>query len=117
MTSKYDEVLRATIARRHSDAVGKVMPLPDPAGAFAATLLPWVWPFVSDTNALGNDLARCARSGRTILVSGAISGALRLYCPRHVVAEVHKYMGTWAGKAGRPVDDVAKLWLQVLRIT
>ena len=75
---------------------------------------------MTDTNALGNDLARCARSGRTILVSGAVSGALRLYCPEHVVREIYKWMDLWAERAGRPVEEVAQLWareyLPILRV-
>jgi predicted nucleic acid-binding protein len=116
----YANTLKATIASMHRAGAGQVMPLPDPAGAFPATLLPLVWPLVLDTHTLGNDLARSARSGRTILVSGAIGGALRLYCPRHVVREIYEYMTLWAQRAGRPLDDVAQLWvreyLPILRV-
>lgn len=107
---KYEAAIRATVATRHQAARIRPVPLPDPAGAFAATRLPWVFPLVLDTHVLGGDLARRARCGRTILASGAISGVLRLFAGRHVVAEVREHMSVWAELAERSEAEVEELW-------
>jgi predicted nucleic acid-binding protein len=107
---KYEEAIRGTIATRHEAGRIRPVPLPSPSGAFASTRLPWVFPLVLDTHVLGTDLARRARCGRTILVSGAISGVLRLFAPHHVVAEVRQHMAVWAALAERSVAEVEVLW-------
>lgn len=120
MSGKYDDGLRQVMADRHRGAAAEGIELPDAAGAFPGTWLPSVWPFVVDTNALGNDLARSARDGRTVLVSGAVTGAVRLFCPRHVTDEMVEHMAQWAKRARRPVDEIAALWereyLPILRV-
>jgi hypothetical protein len=117
---KYEGPLRATIAKRHRTALNKPVPLPGPNGAFLPTLLPWVFPLVLDTHALGRDLGRRARCGRTVLVSGAISGVLRLFAPRHVASEMLEYMDEWADLGQCSMDQVATLWyteyLPLLRV-
>ena len=117
---KYEGALRATVTSRHRDAVLNPVPLPGPSGAFTQSRLPWVFPLVLDTHALGRDLGRRARCGRTILVSGACSGVLRLFVSRHVVDEVSEYMERWAELGQRPLDEVEALWaheyLPLLRV-
>ena len=110
---KYESVIRSAVVAQHRAALSEPVPVPGPTGAFPSTRLPWTFPLVLDTHALGADLARHSRVGRTVLVSGAISGVLRLFAPRHVAAEVREYMAVWAKLAERPIGEVGELWERV----
>lgn len=109
---KYEGARRATVRRQHEAAILRRVPLPSAEGAFPATRLPWVFPLVMDCQALGRDLGRRARSGRTVLVSGACSGVLRLFAARHVADEVAEYMAEWAGLGRCSVEQVEALWVR-----
>jgi predicted nucleic acid-binding protein len=105
------DALRETISSMHRYSTSAPIKLADSAGAFPATLLPFVFPVVIDANALRNDLIRTTgRGDRTVLVSAANSGVLRLFCARHVVDEVWKYLPEWSKKAKLLEEDVARTW-------
>jgi len=102
---------RSAISSHHLERVGAAITLPDELGAFPTVLLPIVLPVVMDANALGNDLVRNAQKGRTVLVSAATGGALRLYCARHVTDEIHKHFAdVWVPRAKSTAPELARLW-------
>ena len=100
---------------------------PDELGAFPAgggrawgLLSAGVPPVVVDANPLRNDILRACRSGRTVLVTAANVGALRLYVASHVIKEVHRHGDRWAGEAGIPSAEFWACWqreyLPLLRV-
>lgn len=57
-------------------------------------------PVVLDANRLYQDLRpACRNDRRTVLVSAANAGAIRLFCARHVVDEFYEHADEWADKA------------------
>jgi predicted nucleic acid-binding protein len=55
---------------------------------------------VADANELRGEVIRTCRAGRTILLTAANTGALRLYLASHVVEEVTEHGARWALEAG-----------------
>ena len=85
---------------------------PGPGGAFSATMLlrPLI---VGDTNVLRNDIRRACRTGqRTVLVTAANAGLLRLFCAEHVYEEVIEHSGDWTatGPVTRDVSCARGCW-------
>jgi predicted nucleic acid-binding protein len=88
--------LRETHARNAAAAIV----VPDDFGRFPRVgSLPL--PVVVDANRLYHDMRPACRNGRrTVLVSAANGGAIRLFAARHVVEEFHEHAEEWADKAG-----------------
>jgi hypothetical protein len=81
-------------------------------GAFPGGILLRPPPVVVDANVLRNDILRACRTGqRTVLVTAANAGLLRLFCARHVYDEVIDHSGDWT--VGGPVtrDAFLRRWL------
>lgn len=57
-------------------------------------------PVVLDANPLRNDVIRACRTGRTVLVTAANAGALRLYAASHVIEEVAEHAERWTWESG-----------------
>lgn len=86
---------------------------PDDAGMFPSVYLrPMtdVWSFVADANVLRTNILRSCRYGRTVLVSAANMGALRLYCAQHVIDEVSRHGPRWAADAGVEYPEFLRVW-------
>jgi len=79
---------------------------PDRNGAFPGSWLQGimrggeVYPVVPDTNVLLRDIARTCRKGRTVLITAANAGAIRLFSPQHVHEEVIAHSSEWADRSG-----------------
>lgn len=68
-------------------------------------------PVVVDANYLHNDLLRaCVGDQQTIMQTAANSGALRLYCARHVLEEVEEHHAAWARAKALDPDAVLDVW-------
>lgn len=65
-----------------------------------------------DANILRNDIRRFCRTGqRTVLVSAANAGCIRLFCARHVYDEVIEHSGEWTATGPVTRDDFLRAWL------
>lgn len=102
-----EQVLRAS----HEHAATEPIHGPDEYGAFPATWRPGpldhtVPPVVLDANVLRNDLRyACENDHRTVLVTAANSGAIRLFAASHVLNEVVEYADLWALESDRVTPD------------
>lgn len=106
-----NELVKGTITDLHRQRASKPVPVADPAGAFPSTILPAAMPVVVDAMTLGRDLVRTSTRGRTILVGGASSGALRLFVARHAVAEIYEHLeDVWAPRANLSVEELEQVW-------
>jgi hypothetical protein len=67
---------------------------------------------VVDANILCNDIRRACRTGqRTVLVSAANAGCIRLFCARHLYDEVIEHSGDWTATGPVTRDDILRAWL------
>jgi len=98
---------------------------PTPSGAFLGSWLEGLFGesllVVPDTTVLRNDINHACESGRRgVLLTAANVGAIRLFCARHVVEEVQKYLQDWADHKGLPYELYVNQWnneyLPLLRI-
>jgi predicted nucleic acid-binding protein len=104
--------LQGYVAARHTASAAAPIRLPDPGGVFPADILLRPPPVVVDANILRNDILRACRTGqRTVLVTAANAGLLRLFCAEHVYQEVAEHAGDWT--AGGPVTraDFLRRWV------
>ncbi len=68
-------------------------------------------PVVADTNVLLRDVAKaCRQERRTILVNVANTGAVRLFCARHVLDEFAAHAARYAARRGVPFDVYIRRW-------
>lgn len=68
-------------------------------------------PVVVDANRLYQDLRpACRNDRRTVLVSAANAGAIRLFCARHVVEEFYRHADEWADKARVDREVFMRRW-------
>ena len=97
-------LLRGAVVSMHKDSAVAPIRFPGPEGAFPADILLRPPPVVVDANVLRNDIRRACRTGqRTVLVTAANAGFIRLFCAEHVYDEVIEHSGDWtADRAGHP---------------
>jgi predicted nucleic acid-binding protein len=108
----FARLLRGMIADRHKASAVAPIRFPGPEGAFPGDILLRPPPVVVDANVLRNDILRACRTGqRTVLVTAANAGLLRLFCAKHVYLEVIEHSDDWT--AGGPVtcDAFLRAWL------
>jgi predicted nucleic acid-binding protein len=108
----FARLLRGMVADTHKASAVAPIRFPDPEGAFPSDILLRPPPVVVDANVLRNDILRACRKGqRTVLVTAANAGLLRLFCAEHVYLEVIEHSGDWT--AGGPVtrDAFLRKWL------
>jgi hypothetical protein len=80
--------------------------LPDEYGAFPGhsprgLLGDGVPPVAPDANTLRDDVIyACRHSRRTVLITAANAGAIRVYCATHVLEEVAEHAPRWASESG-----------------
>jgi hypothetical protein len=93
---------------------GAVAPIhfPGPQGAFPADILLRPPPVVVDANILRNDIRRACRTRqRTVLVTAANAGLIRLSCAQHVYDEVIEHSGQWTATGPVTRNDFLRMWL------
>ncbi|MEX2106773.1 MAG: PIN domain-containing protein [Solirubrobacterales bacterium] len=105
-----ERVLRAS----HVHAATEPINGPDEYGAFPSAWRPGpldqrVPPVVVDANVLRNDLRyACENDRRTVLVTAANSGAIRLFAASHVLDELVEYAELWALESDGVTPDQLK---------
>lgn len=107
---RLEEAMQSVLAMAHSHNAKASIKGPDERGAFPPSHgRAWglgtggVPPLVLDANPLRGDVIRACRTGRTVLITAANAGALRLYAASHVIDEVSEHAERWA----RESDDVS----------
>jgi len=90
---------------------------PDGCGAFPSASLHSILGgesllVVPDTNVLLRDIAYSCLKGRTVLITAANSGAVRLFCAEHVIVEVLEHSKEWAFSEGIPHETYVSRWNQ-----
>lgn len=110
-------VLRGVVAEAHLRNARRPITGPDRDGAFPPSesgvfgmVISELARVVADANELRGEVIRTCRSGRTILLTAANTGALRLYLASHVVEEVTEHGGRWALEAGVDPADFMDCW-------
>lgn len=75
-------------------------------GLFGESLL-----VVPDANVLRNDIVRaCRKNQRTVLITAANAGSLRLFCAEHVLEEVSRHAKEWANQTDIPHQTYVARW-------
>ncbi len=106
------QTLREAVADAHRESALKAIRFPDSNGAFPADILLRPPPVVVDANILRDDILRVCRTGqRTVLVTAANAGLLRLFCAEHVSDEVVKHSGEWTASGPVTREGFLRQWL------
>jgi predicted nucleic acid-binding protein len=107
MRERISRVLRQLVEDAHRKNAALPIVGPDHLGAFPDSgARAWglidggVPAIVADANELRGEVIRTCRHGRTILVTAANVGALRIYLASHVVGELAEHGERWAIEAG-----------------
>jgi len=104
--------LRAALFDMHVRSSKEPIRLPALSGAFPADFLLRPPPVVADANRLRDDiLYACGHRQRTVLVTAANSGLLRLFCAQHVVDEVVEHSASWTRGSGVSQTLFLRRWL------
>ncbi len=105
-------LVRGMVAGMHKYSAVAPIRFPDPGGAFPGDILLRPPSVVVDANVLRNDIRRACRTGqRTVLVTAANAGLLRLFCAEHVYQEVIEHSGDWTGDGQVTRDAFLRRWL------
>jgi hypothetical protein len=105
-------LLRGIVADTHKSSAVAPIRFPDPQGVFPGDILLRPPPVVVDANVLRNDILRACRTGqRTVLVTAANAGLLRLFCAEHVYREVIEHSGDWTASGPVTRDAFLRRWL------
>ena len=104
--------VRGAVAEMHKYSTVAPIRFPDPGGAFTGDILLRPPPVVVDANVLRNDILYACRTGRrTVLVTAANGGFLRLFCAEHVYEEVIEHSSDWAADGQVTRDAFLRRWL------
>ena len=104
--------VRGIAAGMHKYSAVAPIRFPDPEGAFPGDILLRPPPIVIDANVLRNDIRRACRTGqRTVLVTAANAGLLRLFCAEHVYQEVIGHTGDWTADGQVSHEAFLRRWL------
>lgn len=105
-------LVRGMVAGMHKYSAVAPIRFPGPGGAFPGDILLRPPPVVVDANVLRNDIRRACRTGqRTVLVTAANAGLLRLFCAEHVYEEVIEHSGDWTATGPVTRGDFLRTWL------
>jgi len=97
------ELVRGAVVDMHKHSAVAPIRFPGVQGAFPGDILLRPPPVVVDANVLRNDIRRACRTGqRTVLVTAANAGLIRLFCARHVHDEVIEHSGEWTATGPPP---------------
>jgi len=100
------------VADMHKYSAVAPIRFPGPGGAFPGDILLRPPPIAVDANVLRNDIRRACRTGqRTVLVTAANAGLLRLFCAEHVYREVIEHSGEWTATGPVTREDFLRRWL------
>jgi predicted nucleic acid-binding protein len=103
---------RGMVADTHKASAVAPIRFPGSEGAFPGDILLRPPPVVVDANVLRNDILRACRTGqRTVLVTAANAGLLRLFCAEHVYLEVIEHSGDWTASGPVTRDAFLRRWL------
>lgn len=105
-------LVRTALKNLHVQNSKSAIELPNAAGVFPAPRISAVPPVVADANTLRNDvLYSCTHEDRrTTLVTATNTGLIRLFCARHVLAEVAEHHREWAEEKGVSAASFAARW-------
>jgi predicted nucleic acid-binding protein len=105
-------LVRGMVADMHEDSADAPIRFPGPRGAFPEDILLRPPPVVVDANILRNDIRRACRTRqRTVLVTAANAGLIRLFCAQHVHDEVIEHSGEWTATGPVTRSDFLRAWL------
>ncbi|MBV9384459.1 MAG: hypothetical protein JOY82_18495 [Streptosporangiaceae bacterium] len=105
-------LVRGMVAGMHKYSAVAPIRFPDPGGAFPGDILLRPPPVVVDANVLRNDIRRACRTGqRTVLITAANAGLLRLFCAEHVYQEVVEHSGDWTADGQVSREAFLRRWL------
>jgi hypothetical protein len=110
------DAIRGYIRNAHAQSEIAPVVYPDQNGAFPGSFFNGLLRgesllVVPDTNVLLGDIGRAFRTGRrTVLISAANSGALRLFCAQHVHEEIIDHSEEWAPRYGATRSAYLDLW-------
>lgn len=108
----FARLLCGIVADTHKSSAVAPIRFPDTQGAFPGDILLRPPPVVVDANVLRNDILRACRTGRrTVLVTAANAGLLRLFCAEHVYLEVIEHSGDWTATGAVTRDAFLRRWL------
>lgn len=108
----FARLVRGWISNAHKDSALAAIRFPDPHGAFPQDILLRPPPVVVDANVFRNDILRACRTGqRTVLVTAANAGLLRLFCAEHVYHEVSGHSGDWTRSGPVRREQFLRRWL------
>lgn len=112
-----DEHVATFLAESHARSAVAPVRYADRRGAFLESILETLFgdalPIVPDANVLRGNIGRMCRDGRqTVLVTGANTGAFRLFCAEHVVEEVVEHSERWASEFEIPYGIYIDCWQQ-----
>ena len=110
---EFEALFRGMVSDTHKASAVAPIRFPGPEGAFPGDILLRPPPVVVDANILRNDILRACRTGqRTVLVTAANGGLLRLFCAEHVYREVMEHSGDWSAEGPVTHDAFLRRWLQ-----
>ncbi len=105
-------LLRGAVVSMHQASAVAPIRFPGLEGGFPGDILLRPPPVVVDANVLRNDILRACRTGRrTVLVSAANAGCIRLFCARHVYDEVVEHSGDWTAAGPVTRNAFLRAWL------
>jgi predicted nucleic acid-binding protein len=108
----FAQLLRGIVSDMHKSSAVASIRFPDPHGAFPGDILLRPPPVVVDANVLRNDILHACRTGqRTVLVTAANAGLLRLFCAEHVYREVIEHSGDWTAAGPVTREAFLRRWL------
>src|SRR5208282_2065470 len=106
------QALRGAVADIHKGSSRAAIRFPESNGAFPADILLCPPPVVVDANIFRDDILRACRTGqRTVLVTAANAGLLRLFCAEHVFGEVVEHSGDWTASGPVKRESFLRQWL------
>src|SRR5262245_30642957 len=103
--------IQSFLRSHHAANARRPIGVPNEFGAFPDSHIPAVPPFVVDANELFRDVSYAARTDkRTVLVSLANSGYIRLFCAQHVLDEILEHAERMAKRLKAPLSAFMDHW-------
>lgn len=108
----FAQVVRQALRHIHQRSSKEPIGFPSPEGAFPDSYFVPPQLVVPDASRLRDDiLYACRNDQRTVLVTAANAGFLRLFCAQHVVDEVAEHSADWTRDTEVTQTDFLRRWL------
>lgn len=108
----FTTILRSALRGIHLRNSTAAIEFPLAQGVFPGAFFVQPLLVVPDANILRNDILHaCSCNQRTVLVTAANSGLLRLFCAQHVVDEVLEHAGEWTKGYGISRETFLDRWI------